>query len=70
MDAVLPVLTKGKEMTAAGGARSVKCGCVTQVFQRLIASCSGTNISEKNNGTDCITIPANFVIYVHGKTCI
>ena len=65
MDAVLPVQTKGQEMTAAGGARSVKCGCVTQVCQILTASCSGTNISEKNNGTDCIAIPANFVIYVH-----
>ena len=59
------VQTKGQEMTAAGGARSVKCGCVTQVCQILTASCSGTNISEKNNVTDCITIPANFVIYVH-----
>ena len=64
-DAVLPVQTKGKEMKAAGGARSVKCGCITQVCQILTAACSGTNTSEKNNGIDCITIPAIFVIYVH-----
>ena len=58
VDTVLPVQTKEKEMTAGGGARSVKCGCVTQVCQILTASCSGTNTYEKNNGTDCISTAA------------
>ena len=54
-----------KKITAAGGARNVKCSCVTQAFQIPTASCSGTNTSKKNNGTDSITISANVLIYVH-----
>ena len=53
VDAAQCAAKKGRGMTAAGGARSVRSGSAIQVFRTWPASYSGTKTFMKNEKGSC-----------------